>query len=90
VTVLQLEMDSKKLIAWLEEVQGEAMEYGWEFEHVDDLIRIGEHTIKLGLAGDGVLELVEKMEEVTDFMEQWGVDSDSVEELMELIRKYLV
>jgi hypothetical protein len=30
------------------------------------------------------------MEEVTDFMEQWGVDSDSVEELMELIRKYLV
>jgi hypothetical protein len=89
LTVRQLEMDSKKLSAWLEEVQGEAAEYGWEFEHVDALIRIGEHTIKLGLAGDG-LELLEKMEEVTDFMEQWGVDSDSVEELMELIRKYLV
>lgn len=82
-------MDSKKLSAWLDEVQGEAMEYGWEFEHVDAMIRIGEHTIKLGLAGDGV-ELLEKMEEVTDFMEQWGVDSDSVEKLMEIIRKYLV
>jgi len=89
LTVHQLEMDSKKLSAWMEEVQGEAAEYGWEFEHVDSLIRIGEHTIKLGLAGDG-LELLEKMEEVTDFMEQWGVDSDSVEELMDIIRKYLV
>ena len=82
-------MDSKKLIAWLDEVHADTADYGWEIEHMDALVRIGEHTIKLGLAGDG-LELLEKMEEVTDFMEQWGVDSDSVEELMDIIRKYLV
>jgi hypothetical protein len=83
-------MDSQKLLAWLDELQVEAADYGWEFEQIDALVRIGEHTIKLGLADSGVLELVEKMEEITDFMEQWGPDSDLAEELSELIRKYLV
>ena len=83
-------MDSNKLLTWLNELQGEAAEYGWEFEQIDALVRIGEHTIKLGLADNGVLELVEKMEEVTDYTEQWGADSGLAEELVALIRKYLV
>lgn len=83
-------MDSNKLLTWLDELQVEAAEYGWEFEQIDALVRIGEHTIKLGLADNGVLELVEKMEEVTDYMEQWGADTSLAEELVALIRKYLV
>jgi hypothetical protein len=82
-------MDSNKLIAWLDEVHADTADYGWEIEHMDALVRIGEHTIKLGLAGDGA-ELLDKMEMVTDYMEQWGADSDPAEVLMAVIRKYLV
>jgi len=83
-------MDSQKLIEWLDELESTADDWGWEFEQIDALIRIGEHTIKLGLAGDGVLDLVKLMENITDYMERWGPDTDLAEELSALIRKYLV
>lgn len=82
-------MDSKKLIAWLDEVHASTADYGWEIEHMDALVRIGEHTIKLGLPDNGA-ELLDKMEMVTDYMEQWGAHSDPAEALVAVIRKYLV
>jgi hypothetical protein len=82
-------MDAKKLVDWLNEVHAATEDYGWEMEHMDALIRIGEHAIKLGLAGDGV-EVAEQIEVTSDYMEQWGAHCDPAEAMVAVLRKYLV
>lgn len=82
-------MDAKMLVDWMNEVHASTEDYGWEPEQVDALIRIGEHAIRLGLAGDGV-ELAEELEVLENYFEQWGAHCDSAERFLTVLRKYLV
>lgn len=80
-------MERPDVLKWLNEVWIEAIEYGWEPEHINSLILIGETILKNKWGPD---DMDERLNSFSDYFEQWGVDSDQVELFANMCRDCLV